>query len=383
MAMTARRGRGPFRASGAAGAALAASVLLGACSGTTAPPPADESAPPAVSPAPGPTAEAALAPPPVPVGDVATGLAAPWSVAPLPDGSALVSERDSGRILRLGPGRPPTEAGAVPGVVAAGEGGLLGLAMSPDGTAVFAMHTADQDNRVVRMSWDGRRLGPASPVLTGIPKGQIHNGGRLAFGPDGLLSIATGDAGEPARAQDSGSLAGKILRVAPDGSVPGSNPLPGSPVYSLGHRNVQGLAFDGSGRLWASEFGAKDVDELNLIVPGGNYGWPQVEGTGGAPQFIDPAVAWSPTATASPSGIAVAEGSVWVASLRGGTLFQVPVGPDGTAGAPIAHLSGTYGRLRDVVAAPGGGLWLLTNNTDGRGEPRAGDDRIVALRLGP
>jgi glucose/arabinose dehydrogenase len=382
MAMTARRGRGPFRASGA-GAALAASLLLGACSGTTAPPPADQSAPPAVSPAPSPTAEAALAPRPVPVGDVAAGLAAPWSVAPLPDGSALVSERDSGRILRLGPGRPPTEAGAVPGVVAAGEGGLLGLAMSPDGTAVFAMHTADRDNRVVRMSWDGRRLGPASPVLTGIPKGQIHNGGRLAFGPDGLLSIATGDAGEPARAQDAGSLAGKILRVAPDGSVPGSNPLPGSPVYSLGHRNVQGLAFDGSGRLWASEFGAKDVDELNLIVPGGNYGWPQVEGPGGAPQFIDPAVAWSPTATASPSGIAVAEGSVWVASLRGGTLFQVPVGPDGTAGAPIAHLSGTYGRLRDVVAAPGGGLWLLTNNTDGRGEPRAGDDRIVALRLGP
>ena len=322
---------------------------------------------------------------PVAAADVITGLTAPWSMAFLDDSSVLVSLRDSGEVLlltRSGTTWSSRSAGTVPGVVHDGEGGLLGLAIAPAGDAVYAMFTSRSDNRVVRMAWDGSRLGAPDAVATGIPRAGFHNGGRIAFGPDGALYIATGDAGRPEAAQDRSSLAGKILRVAADGSVPGDNPFPGSPVYSLGHRNVQGLAFDDAGRLWASEFGAKDVDEINLIAPGANYGWPIVEGAGGRDGLVDPVVTWSPTSVASPSGLAYASGSLWVASLRGKTLYQVPVAGT-TAFAPVAHFSGTYGRLRDAAASPSGSLWIMTNNTDGRGQPVAGDDRIIEVRLQP
>ena len=315
------------------------------------------------------------------VGDVLTGLSAPWSVAFLPDDTALISERDTGRIWHVEPDGSRwarAEVGRIGDLDTANEAGLMGLVAHPDGKSVYAMHTSGSDNRVVRMSWDGRDLGSPRPVLTGIRKNVYHDGGRLAFGPDGMLYVATGDAGVPESAQDRDGLNGKILRVTPTGDVPKDNPFPGSPVYSWGHRNVQGLAFDERGRLWASEFGEKTYDELNLIEPGGNYGWPVVEGPGGGDRFIDPQASWSPTAIASPSGIAVLDNSVWVATLRGETLYRVPI-EGGRAGDPVALYDGEYGRLRDVVAAPDGSLWLMTNNTDTRGNPRDGDDRIIRI----
>lgn len=314
------------------------------------------------------------------VADLGSGLVSPWGVVPLADGSALVSERDTGRIVRVGTDGDLTEATRIAEAAPDGEGGLLGLAIDPSRTWLYAYVTTQADNRVIRMPLDDPD-GAREDIITGIPKAGIHNGGRIAFGPDGMLYIATGDAGEPDLAQDPQSLAGKILRVDASGGVPADNPLPGSPVYSLGHRNVQGLAFDSSGRLWATEFGSKDADELNLIEPGANYGWPMIEGTGNDPAYVDPAAQWSPTSLASPSGVAIVDDVAYVASLRGEVLWQVPL--VGTrAAAPIALDLGDLGRLRTVEALPDGTLWLTTSNTDGRGDPRDRDDRIVILRLG-
>ena len=308
-------------------------------------------------------------------GIVATGLDVPWGLAFLPDGSALISERNSARILRVDRGATST-GGTVEGVEARGEGGLLGIAYA-DGW-LYAYFTASTDNRVVRMPWDGAGLGAAEPVVTGIPKAGIHNGGRIAFGPDAMLYIATGDAGMRESAQDPDSTAGKILRVAPDGSVPADNPFSGSPVFSLGHRNVQGLAFDARNRLWASEYGQSDVDELNLITAGSNYGWPECEGACSKGDYVDPVVQWKPTSTASPSGVAIVGEYAYVASLRGQALWQVPL--TGAYEANRLEL-GDLGRLRTVTEAPDGSLWLTTSNTDGRGDPRDGDDRILRLVL--
>ena len=308
-------------------------------------------------------------------GTVTTGLDVPWGIAFLPDGSALVSERDTARILHLD-GDQTRLAGTVDDVVPDGEGGLLGIAY--DDGWVYAYHTADGDNRVVRMPWDGTTVGSAEPVFTGIPKAAIHNGGRILFGPDGMLYVATGDAADPASAQDLSSPAGKILRIRPDGGIPEGNPNPDSPVFSLGHRNVQGLAFDNRDRLWASEFGQVDVDELNLITAGSNYGWPDCEGSCARAPFTDPVVQWSPTSTASPSGIAIAGDHAYVASLRGQTVWQVPLKGSGEA---FRLELGDLGRLRTITSAPDGSLWLSTSNTDGRGDPRDGDDRIVRLTV--
>lgn len=367
-------------------------LMLAGCGGSdeTASDPTATSSPTASS-SPAPTATGSATPATLPqpevIDTVTTGLAAPWSVAFLPDGSALVTERDTAEVVHLvGTGSQWTSqpAGEVPGVEPAGEGGLLGLAVLPSApgspTQVAAYWSTGEDNRVGVMSWDGRVLGEPQVILEGIPHASFHNGGRLLAAPDGTLLVATGDAGEPELAQDPESLAGKVLRINADGSVPADNPTPGSAVYSSGHRNIQGLAFDDQGRLWASEFGASDVDELNLIEPGGNYGWPVYEGAGGDPRFVDPAAQWSPTSTASPSGLAVADGSAWIAGLRGQTLWQVPLTAAG-AGEPVARFQETYGRLRDVVAAPDGTLWLVTNNTDGRGSPSEGDDRILRVRV--
>jgi glucose/arabinose dehydrogenase len=309
-------------------------------------------------------------------GDIATNLDVPWGIAFLPDGSALIAERDSAAVKHLSDG-VVTDVGAVAGVAARGEGGLLGLATA--GSTVFAYLTTGQDNRVVRMSFDGGALSGQSPILTGIPAGSIHDGGRIAFGPDGKLYVATGEAGNPSLAQDRSSLGGKILRINPDGSIPADNPDPASPVWSFGHRNIQGLAWDSAGRLWATEYGWNRLDELNLIRPGGNYGWPMAEGRADTEGLIDPAIQWS-VDDASPSGLAYYGGSLWVACLRGQRLYRVPVGADGSVGAPAALFGGQFGRLRTVVAAPDGALWFTTSNRDGRGSPRDGDDRILQFR---
>ncbi|MFI5529683.1 PQQ-dependent sugar dehydrogenase [Kitasatospora sp. NPDC051853] len=310
------------------------------------------------------------------VGTVAEGLDTPWGLARLPDGGLLVGSRDEGRITRVAADGSRTDLGAVPGVVAGGEGGLLGLAVSPDGRRLYAYLTARDDNRILRFDLSADGLWPAGTVLTGIPKAGNHDGGRIAFGPDGLLYVGTGDAGRREASQDRSSLGGKILRLTPDGAPAPGNPFPGSPVYSLGHRNVQGLAWDDRGRLWAAEFGQNTWDELNLVRPGVNYGWPVVEGRAGREGYADPVAQWKPT-EASPSGIAYADGAIWLAALRGTRLWRVPV--DG--GSPSSYLDGAHGRLRTVLAEPDGTLLLTTSNTDGRGEVRPGDDRVLRVTL--
>jgi glucose/arabinose dehydrogenase len=318
------------------------------------------------------------------VGTVAEGLETPWGIAFLPDGSALVSERDTTRVLAVsGDGSQVRRVGRIEAARPQGEAGLLGLAVSPtydEDSLVYAYASTDRDNRVLRMEYDGDSLGDPEVVLDGIPNGYIHDGGRLEFGPDGNLYVSTGEIGEPDLAQDPDSLAGKILRITPDGDPAPGNPDGGSPVWTLGHRNVQGLAFDDEDRLWASEFGANTWDELNLIEEGLNYGWPLVEGKGDMDEFRNPVAQWR-TAEASPSGLAHAEGALWMASLRGQRLWRVPVEEDGSIGEPRGFFVGDYGRLRTVVLAPDGDLWLSTSNRDGRGDPAAEDDRILRVAL--
>ncbi|MFE0819205.1 PQQ-dependent sugar dehydrogenase [Streptomyces sp. NPDC058847] len=321
---------------------------------------------------------------------VATGLKSPWGLAPLPGGGLLVSSRDEATITRVDEKTgEKTELGEVPGVAASGEGGLLGIALSPDYASdqmVYAYFTSASDNRIVRMRYDGKKpsgeqLGEPDTVFRGIPKGVIHNGGRIAFGPDKMLYAGTGESGDTGLSQDKESLGGKILRMTPDGEPAPGNPFPDSVVYSYGHRNVQGLAWDDEQRLFAAEFGQDTWDELNAVKPGDNYGWPEAEGKGGGSGFHDPLAQWS-TDEASPSGVAFAEGSVWMAGLRGERLWRVPLKGTEAAADPQAFLEGEYGRLRTVVAAGGDRLWLVTSNTDGRGDAEEDDDRILELRVG-
>lgn len=359
-----------------------ASTLTG-CSGTAGPgiPQVTQSSP-AASPSRPPLAPDPSAPEPRVTRTVATGLEVPWGIDFLPDGTALVTERDSRRVLAIDTSGEVTPVGEVPVAVPQGEGGLLGLAVSPDfatDRSVYVYATTAEDNRVLRTSFAGGGLGPAEVVLDGIPRGVIHDGGRLAFGPDGHLYVSTGETGVPELAQDPDSLAGKILRITTDGEPAPGNPDPASPVWSSGHRNVQGLAFDDAGRLWASEFGDQSFDEVNLVRAGSNYGWPRVEGPGGVPDLVDPVATWSP-AEASPSGLAWAEGHLWMAALRGGRLWRIDTAGR-RAGNPRSFLTGRFGRLRTVVVAPDGRLWVATSNRDGRGAPRAGDDRILEVGL--
>jgi aldose sugar dehydrogenase len=364
-------------------AGVAALALVTACSNGSSP---EEAAPTSsqAAAAPSPTVSPTTEPPAVAIGrTLATGLQVPWGVAFLGDGSALVAQRPTGRVVRVGPGAGgPRAVGTVPGVADQGEGGLLGLAVQEKQgrTTVFAYLTATAgDNRVVSMPLRGGRLGRPEVLLKGIPSAGVHNGGLLTIGPDEKLWIGTGEAGRRAPAQDRSDLGGKVLRIDTDGSVPADNPFPGSPVYSLGHRNVQGLAFDSIGQPWAVEFGQNTWDELNRLVPGGNFGWPTVEGKAKRKGFIDPVVQWH-TDEASPSGMAIVDDVAYIGGLKGERLWQVPLRGTGT-GTPKAWLKGDLGRIRNVVAAPGGGLWVTTSNRDGRGSPGTDDDRVVQISL--
>ena len=308
--------------------------------------------------------------------EVVSDLEAPWGLVALKDGSFLISERDTRKIVRVRNGST-SDLRTIDEADPAGEGGLLGLAITENEKTVFAYYTAANDNRIVSMSWDGRELGAPKVILRDIPKGFIHNGGRMVIGPDGYLYVGTGESGEGGLAQDKDSLGGKILRLRLDGS-----PAPGNPfdneVFSYGHRNVQGLAFDDEDRLWASEFGQQTGDELNLIREGANYGWPEVEGSGSVRGMTNPKVVWR-TRDASPSGLAYWQDALWMAGLRGERLWQIPL--DGTStGDPVAHFRGDYGRLRTVEVAIDGNSLLLTNsNTDGRGDPSSADDRLFRI----
>ena len=390
----------PTRRTVLAGSATALLGLAAGCrlAGSPAPPAPSvqaPSSPPSATPTPAPSktpspATPTESPSETPVGKpdpdvsgvVADGFDVPWGLVFLPSGDALVSERGTARLLRVTPRGKVTEVGEVAGVAApdgTGEGGLLGIALDPDDPdTLFAYITTTSDNRVVRL---GIKSGTTKPkvLVPGIPTNPHHHGGRLLFDADGLLYISTGDAEQSALAQDRSSLAGKILRVRPNGKAAPGNPFDNR-TWSYGHRNIEGLAWDAKGRLWATEFGEKEADELNLIARGRNYGWPRVEGRSANDDYAAPAAVWSPTSTCSPAGLAITRSTAFVAALQGRCLFSVPL--DGRkAGKPKRHFAGDYGRLRNVVAAPDGTLWMTTSNTDGRVTPGKNDDRILRVTL--
>jgi glucose/arabinose dehydrogenase len=326
------------------------------------------------------------------VGTAATDLTTPWGVDFLPNGVAVVTERTTGRVLLIKPGAADgdkgtvTDLGKIKNLDVRGDGGLLGVAVSPtfvDDSSLFFYESTRKDNRVVRMPLTDSGLGQGADVLTGIPHGRVDNGGRLRFGPDGYLYVGTGDAGSPALAQKPKSLAGKILRITPDGK-----PAPGNPgdglVWASGFRNVLGLAFAGDGQLWATDAGPHQ-DELDRILPGDNGGWPRHEGEGGPARFIRPPVTWAP-GRATPGGLAFAGGYLWVSGVQGQNLWRVKI-DSGQASDPTPYFDGTrkstYGALRAVALAPDGRLWLATDNTElatKKHKAPAGDDRILLIR---
>ncbi|MEU6302337.1 PQQ-dependent sugar dehydrogenase [Streptomyces chartreusis] len=320
------------------------------------------------------------------IGTVSSGWSIPWGTYWMPDGnSALVTERDSFKVFKLTKDGTKTQVGSVPNAVTTdGEGGLLGVAVDPGWATnhrVYFMHTAAEGNRIARMTYDGSSLGGYTVLLQGIKKNRYHNGGRLAFGPDGLLYASTGDAQTSSLAQDRNSLNGKILRLTTDGKPAPGNPF-GTYVYSLGHRNPQGLAFDRGGRLWEAEFGNSSFDELNLIKPGANYGWPTCEGTCSVAGMTNPRKTWR-VAEASPSGIAIVRNVIYMAALRGERLWRIPIdGDTENVGTATAYYVGTYGRLRTVTKVPGADqLWLSTTNSDNNGGEPDGADKIFRVSI--
>lgn len=342
------------------------------------PPPADLPQPDPTGPAPTPGAPGEPGGPDAGTADdpnvVATGLTLPWGLAVLPDGTALVGERTTGRLLRVQPQRAPAKpVRTVPGLDASGDGGLLGLALSPgfrqDGL-VYAYVTTKTDNRVVRFTL----AGAVTPVLTGIPRGRTGNGGRIAFGADGSLYVGTGDAGTPALAANRASLAGKVLRITAVGRPAAGNPDPASPGWSLGHGALAGLCLSAAGQVYTTEPGAARTDEVNRVERGRDYGWPGGTRAGaGAPERTVPA------ATGGLGGCAVIERGLFVASTTGQRLYALPLDGSGKVGPPTEFLAGAYGRLRTVVAGPDGALWLTTTNKDGAGKPTPQDDRVIRI----
>lgn len=317
-------------------------------------------------------------------GVLATNLVIPWSVGVLPEGEILLTERD-GRVRLLDPrqGLLPEPVHEIEEVSHRGEGGLLGLAVHPQFArtrTIYLYYTYEGElgvaNKVVAYTLENQSLSESGTIIDGIPAARTHNGGRIKFGPDNLLYITTGDAQIPEAAQDLTSLAGKILRVRDDGSWPADNPFEDSPIYSYGHRNPQGLAWDAEGNLWATEHGGVGHDELNLITAGTNYGWPVIEGDEEAVEMAAP-VLHSGTDTWAPSGADVAGAYLYFAGLRGNALYRFNLDPDNPE--LTTHLEGTFGRLREVVASPDGMLYILTNNRDGRGLPASEDDLLLAI----
>jgi len=364
-----------------AAAAIASVCLLAGCA--FGPPTDSDGGGPPNLPTPSASRTPDEGPPSVVATVIATGLKIPWAVAFLPDGTALATERDTLRIVTIGPSGGPAGLVVTPGQTikqasSRGEGGLLGIAVSPDyatDKTLFIYYTTETDNRIAKLKLGGE----PEPIVTGIPVSGIHNGGRLHFGPDGYLYASTGDASHGGLAQDIKNLGGKILRMTKEGKPAPGNPFPNSLIWSYGHRNVQGFAWDAHKHLFATEFGQSTWDEINLIEPGKNYGWPAVEGIGGKEAFVDPIQQWA-TKDASCSGAAMT-GNIFVAAcLRGQRLWLVRVTDSGKVlGSPTAALVGKYGRLRAAVVAPDGSIWVTTSNHDGKIPPKEGDDKVIRI----
>lgn len=325
----------------------------------------------------------------------------PWSLIFLPDGRALVSERP-GKIRLIKNGKLEKEPYAEPEVFHSGEGGLMGLALHPEFPKepyIYFMHTYRENgrvcNRVVRLRDLGNQGTIDRVIMDQIPGGKNHNGGRIAFGPDGMLYIAAGETFKAQLAQDLSSLAGKILRLTPEGGIPENNPFPGSPVYSYGHRNPQGLAWlPATQDLFISEHGPSGEffkfanDEVNVIRKGGNYGWPEVIGRAEKESYIDPLIVWKKTTP--PSGITFYRGDLFVATLRSNAIVKIELNiqKDGDYSYEVKRVErwfaedffkGQFGRIRDVVVGADGYLYFLTSNRDGRGTPRPNDDKIYRI----
>lgn len=319
---------------------------------------------------------------------ITENLEIPWGVAFLPpspagepSGEFLITERP-GRLLKIGSDRIVIP---IPGVRHVGEGGLLGLALHPDfseNQLLYLYMTSQENgeitNRVERYRFNGSAVSDRTVIIDGIAGASNHDGGRIAFGPDGFLYITTGDAGQAERAQNRDSLNGKILRVRDDGSIPEDNPF-NTAVYSYGHRNVQGIAWDNQGRLWATEHGRSGTnsgyDELNLIEAGNNYGWPVIQGPETKDGMVSPIVQSGPSDTWAPSGAAFWNGSIFFAGLRGEALYEYRIEENRLA----IHFKEDYGRLRTVVTGHDGFLYITTSNRDGRGDPESGDDKIIKV----
>jgi glucose/arabinose dehydrogenase len=323
----------------------------------------------------------------------------PWSLVWLSDGRALVSERP-GRIRLIEDGKLAEKPFAEIAVSTGGEGGLMGLALAPgypETPLLYVMYTysegGERGNRVARYKLSENSLALDKVIIDHIPAGRYHDGGRIKFGPDGMLYVCTGETTVPELAQDKGSLAGKILRVTPDGDVPADNPFPGSSIWTYGNRNPQGIAWNETGIMFESEhgpsgeFGVTGKDEVNIIRKGANYGWPRVVCAAGIKEYIDPIACWD--RATPPGGIAFCGGDLFVPTMRSEALLKITLKSDVGSYKPArierwfakSDFEGTYGRLRDVEVGPDGRLYVLTTNRDGRGTVRPGDDKILRITM--
>lgn len=370
----------------AAGAVLTTCALVGAGVESQA----DASVPEPGTAAPASTATTSSSVPKAPARKVvARNIDVPWGVVFLPGGGELVGGRDTAKITLVRKNGGKRAIGKVKNVVpngdSGGEAGLLGLALSPrfkTNHLLYAYISAPHDNRVIRMTFENRRLGKQHVVFKGIPRSLHHNGGRIAFGPDGMLYVTTGEAEVPSRSQKPKALGGHILRMTPNGKPAPGNPFRHSVVYSWGHRNVEGLDWDSRGRLWATEFGDHAWDELNLIKKGHNYGWPIVEGRSSDSRFTNPKAVWR-TDQAGPSGIAITKVKgktvAFLGGLTGQRIWRVTLKGSRVVGK-TAWYTGALGRIRTTVMGHGD-LWFTTSNTDGRTTPRKGDDKLIRVNI--
>lgn len=312
---------------------------------------------------------------------IAENLKIPWEVSFLPSGEILVTER-SGRLLKIGQDRKIIQVQDVEHI---GEGGLLGMALYPDfknNPFVYLYLTSRTNgeivNRVERYRLEEDKLLQKTVILEGILGASIHDGGRIEFGPDGYLYITTGDAGRQESAQDKNSLNGKILRLQNDGSIPKDNPF-STPIYSWGHRNPQGLAWDEEDQLWATEHGPSGLqsgfDELNLIEKGKNYGWSLIRGEETEEGMVSPVIQSGANDTWAPAGVVFWEGSLFFGGLRGEALYEYTTKENELK----THFQGKFGRIRAVVLGPDGYFYITTSNTDGRGTIKQGDDKLVRI----